>query len=103
MQESSLQRTAEIFTALGNEHRLRIVELLRDGGRCVCQIAPEFDLDLSVVSRHLSVLEQAGIIISRREGRWIHYRLADRRVLKLLSLFAGTVPGMVPQGPRRAC
>ena len=73
-----------MLAALGNEHRLRIIELLRGGERCVCEIAPEFSLDPSVVSRHLAVLEQAGLIVSRREGRWIRYRLADRRLLRLL-------------------
>lgn len=77
-------KTAELLAALGSEHRLRMVELLRGGERCVCKIAPEFELDPSVVSRHLSVLEQAGVIVSRRAGRWIHYRIADRRMLRLL-------------------
>ncbi len=79
-----MSKAAELLAALGSEHRLRIVELLRGGERCVCEIAPEFELDPSVVSRHLAVLEQAGVIISRRAGRWIHYRIADRRVLRLL-------------------
>jgi DNA-binding transcriptional ArsR family regulator len=79
-----MSKAAEVLAALGSEHRLKIVELLRGGERCVCEITPEFKLDPSVVSRHLAVLEQAGVIVSRRAGRWIHYRIADRRVLRLL-------------------
>jgi len=79
-----MSKAAEVLAALGSEHRLKIVELLRGGERCVCEITPEFELDPSVVSRHLAVLEQAGVIVSRRAGRWIHYRIADRRVLRLL-------------------
>jgi ArsR family transcriptional regulator len=73
-----------LLAALGNEHRLAIVELLRPGERCVCEISPAFALDPSVVSRHLGVLERAGVIRSRRDGRRIFYTVADRRVLRLL-------------------
>ncbi|MEO0108089.1 MAG: metalloregulator ArsR/SmtB family transcription factor [candidate division WOR-3 bacterium] len=92
-----------ILAALASEHRLRIVELLRTGECCVCEITPKFDLDPSVVSRHLAVLERAGIISSRRQGRWIHYRLADRRVLKLLAVLEGTVTKGTRFGRRHAC
>jgi ArsR family transcriptional regulator len=84
MQLTDRLSEAELLAALGNEHRLRIVELLRGRERCVCEITPQFDLDPSVVSRHLAVLERAGIVRSRRDGRWIHYQLADRRVLRLI-------------------
>jgi ArsR family transcriptional regulator len=73
-----------MLAALGSEHRLQIVELLRTGERCVCEITPEFKLDPSVVSRHLAILERAGVIVSRREGRWIHYRIVDQGVFKVL-------------------
>lgn len=77
-------RIAEILAALGTEHRLQIVELLRTGERCVCEITPTFQLDPSVVSRHLAILERAGVIRSRRDGRRIYYEIADRRVLRVL-------------------
>jgi ArsR family transcriptional regulator len=76
--------TAALFAALGSEYRLRIVELLADGERCVCEITPYFPTASSVVSHHLSVLEQAGVIVSRRDGRWMRYQLADESVLGLL-------------------
>ncbi|MFO7637926.1 MAG: metalloregulator ArsR/SmtB family transcription factor [bacterium] len=75
---------ARLLAALGNEHRLEIVGLLRGGERCVCEITPAFVLDPSVVSRHLAILERAGAIRARREGRRIFYRLADRRLPGLL-------------------
>jgi ArsR family transcriptional regulator, arsenate/arsenite/antimonite-responsive transcriptional repressor len=83
MQSTSILKTAEYLAALGNEHRLKLVELLGGGERCVCELTCEFELDPSVISRHLAVLEQAGVIVSRRDGRWIHYRVADQRVLRL--------------------
>lgn len=86
MQESVDCATARLLAALGNEHRLRLVELLAAGERCVCQLTPEFPLDTSVVSRHLAILEAVGAIVARRQGRWTHYRIADRRVLRLVAM-----------------
>jgi len=77
---------ARLLAALGNEHRLEIVELLRRGERCVCEITPTFALDPSVVSRHLAILERAGVIVSRRDGRRVFYRITDRRLLRVLDL-----------------
>ena len=85
MQEDSVAR---FLAALGNEHRLAILELLRQGERCVCEITPSFRLDPSVVSRHLAVLEQAGVISSRRDGRRVFYCISDRRLLSLLDRLA---------------
>lgn len=78
--------TTALLAALGSEYRMRMVELLATGERCVCEIAPHFPTSFSVVSHHLSVLEQAGVITSRRDGRWMRYRLVDDSVLELLGL-----------------
>jgi ArsR family transcriptional regulator len=86
-----MSKAAEVLAALGSEHRLKIVELLRRGERCVCEITPEFELDPSVVSRHLAVLEQAGVITARRSGRWIFYRVADDRILQLAAIARGMI------------
>ncbi|MEO0086139.1 MAG: metalloregulator ArsR/SmtB family transcription factor [candidate division WOR-3 bacterium] len=82
----SRELTTALLAALGSEYRLRMVQLLAAGERCVCEIAPHFPTAFSVVSHHLSVLEQAGIITSRRDGRWMRYRLTDLRVLELLDI-----------------
>ena len=84
--QQTLSKQAKILSALGNEHRLKIVELLSSGECCVCKITPKFKLDPSVVSRHLAILEQSGVIKSRREGRWIHYQIADQQVLRLIEI-----------------
>jgi len=86
MDVTSRQLTTALLAALGSEYRMRMVELLATGERCVCEITPHFPTSFSVVSHHLSVLEQAGIVTSRRDGRWMRYRLADDSVLELLGL-----------------
>lgn len=86
MDITSRQLTTALLAALGSEYRMRMVELLATGERCVCEITPHFPTSFSVVSHHLSVLEQAGVVVSRRDGRWMRYRLADDSVLELLGL-----------------
>jgi len=86
MDITSRELTTALLAALGSEYRMRMVEILGAGERCVCEIAPHFPTAFSVVSHHLSVLEQAGVIVSRRDGRWMRYRLVDDSVLELLGL-----------------
>jgi ArsR family transcriptional regulator len=84
MEITSRQLTTAYLAALGSEYRMRLVELLAVGERCVCELTPHFPTSFSVVSHHLSVLEQTGIIVSRRDGRWMRYRLNDEAVLGFL-------------------
>jgi DNA-binding transcriptional ArsR family regulator len=62
--------------ALGDETRIRILMLLQEQELCVCQILDVFDLAGSTLSKHLSVLYQAGLVQSHKKGRWVYYRLA---------------------------
>ena len=66
-----------ITKALSDQNRLRALMLLADGELCVCQIIEMLDLAASTVSKHMTVLKQAGLVQSRKQGRWIYYRLAD--------------------------
>jgi ArsR family transcriptional regulator len=79
-----------IFKALSDETRLRILKLLEKGELCVCDIVASLDMIQPKVSFHLSVLKEAGLIKDRKEGKWIHYNIDDsdmfRRFL-LLSTF----------------
>jgi ArsR family transcriptional regulator len=86
MDVTSRELTTALLAALGSEYRMRMVELLAGGELCVCDVASHFPTSFSVVSHHLSVLEQAGVIASRRDGRWMRYRLVDESVLELLGL-----------------
>src|SRR5512137_2354966 len=67
-----------LTTALADESRLRVLLALRNGELCVCQVTELLGLATSTVSKHLSILYQAGLVQSRKEGRWIYYALADR-------------------------
>jgi DNA-binding transcriptional ArsR family regulator len=77
MSESRLSQATEIFKAAGHPARLRILNMLRPGGLCVCQITAVLDLAVSTVSAHLAELKRAGLVVERKDGRWVSYSLAD--------------------------
>lgn len=67
-----------IAKAMADANRVRALLALRDGELCVCQITALFGLAPSTVSKHLSILHQAGLVESRKDGRWIYYRLPGK-------------------------
>jgi ArsR family transcriptional regulator, arsenate/arsenite/antimonite-responsive transcriptional repressor len=64
-----------LFRALGDETRLRILDLLTEGERCVCDLQSDLQLGQSLLSFHLRVLREAGLVSDRRAGRWAFYSL----------------------------
>jgi ArsR family transcriptional regulator len=64
-----------ITKALADENRVRMLLALQGGELCVCQITELFRLAASTISKHLSILYQAGLVDSRKDGRWIYYSL----------------------------
>ena len=77
----------EAFKALGDPVRLRLFSLLtRKEELCVCHLTDALDLPQSTVSRHLAVLRRAGLVETRREGKWIHYRLTGDMAASLSAL-----------------
>lgn len=85
---TALGRRHAAFQALANEDRLRLLEALRDGERCGCELMVILDAPQSTVSTHLRELREAGLVASRRKGRWNYYRIADTAVTELLDLAA---------------
>ena len=67
---------AEVFKALGHPDRLRILEDLADGERCVCELVESVGSSWSTVSRHLSVLKAAGVVVDEKRGLQVFYRAA---------------------------
>ena len=67
-----------VIKALADESRVRILMSLSGGELCVCQIVELIGLAPSTVSKHMSILKQAYLVDSRKEGRWMFYRLAEK-------------------------
>lgn len=75
MKIASLDSLEQLFKALADDTRLRILALLASGEVCVCNIHGALDLPQPAVSRHLAYLRKAGLVAARRDGLWMHYRL----------------------------
>lgn len=76
----SRERIAELFHALADETRLEVLDLLRSGERCVCELTDALRTSQSRLSFHLKVLKEAGLIKDRPEGRWIYYSISQDAV-----------------------
>lgn len=70
-----MKKSAQLFKALSDETRLRILALLGAGELCVCDLMAVLELPQSTVSRHLATLRNAGLVEDRRQGVWMYYRL----------------------------
>jgi ArsR family transcriptional regulator, arsenate/arsenite/antimonite-responsive transcriptional repressor len=79
-------RAARLFHALSDETRLSILERLRRGERCVCELTDALDAAQSRLSFHLRVLKEAGLVTDRREGRWMYYTLNAEKLAEVADL-----------------
>ena len=70
-------RNAKIFKAFCDEKRLKILELLRNGEKCVCFLAEEMKIGQSSLSYHMKILCESGVVDSRQDGKWTYYYLSE--------------------------
>lgn len=77
---------AEILKTLGQATRLKIIEFLRDGERCVCEIFPAIGEEQSNTSRHLNMMLAAGVLSRRKEGLKIYYNIKHPEILEIVDL-----------------
>ena len=75
--DSELQENAKVFKALCDPNRLAVLELLRSGEKCACVLLEQLELKQSGLSYHMKILCDSGIVASRQEGKWTHYRLSS--------------------------
>ncbi len=84
--EYHLEMRAKIFKALGHPSRLKMVEYLFGGERCVCELQATVGSDISTVSKHLNILKEAGILQDERRGTSIYYSLRMKAVPNFIAL-----------------
>ena len=98
------QENAKVFKALCDPKRLAILEQLRSGEKCACVLQEPMDLTQSGLSYHMKILCDSGLVVSRQEGKWTHYRLStagrDKAVKLLLAI---TTPDVDRQGECLSC
>lgn len=84
----SLQELTELFKALSDITRLKILKLLEKGELCVCDIIAALDVVQPKVSFHLKVLKSAGLIKDKKIGRWTHYSINETDIFKRFILLS---------------
>ena len=77
-----MREVLDVTKALADGNRLRVLMALRGGELCVCQIVALLRLAPSTTSKHMSILRHVRLVESRKEGRWMYYRLPDRHAPK---------------------
>lgn len=70
-------KDATIFKAVCDEKRLAILELLKSGEKCACILIEDMKIGQSALSYHMKILCESGIVVSRQEGKWTHYRISE--------------------------
>jgi ArsR family transcriptional regulator len=96
-------RCARLFHALSDETRLSILERLRLGERCVCELTDALDAAQSRLSFHLKVLKDAGLIADRREGRWMYYALNQNALAEVTELVEALASAPTPAERKNGC
>jgi len=87
----TVERVAARFRALGEPARLRILQALCDGERCVTDLVDDTDLNQANLSRHLQLLSAMGLVTRRKEGLFVYYALADADVMRMCELMCARV------------
>lgn len=83
-----MNETVKVFKALADEKRLKVLSLIKGEEKCACVLLEELDMTQSGLSYHMKILQDAGIVKGRPDGKWVHYRIAPQckeRIAKLLA------------------
>ena len=91
-QAIEIDRAVTLFHALSDPIRLSILEMLRGGERCVCDLQDDLDTAQSKLSFHLKVLKDAGLVEDRREGRWSYYTIVPEALAEVHDLAVAMAP-----------
>ena len=92
------QETAKVFKALCDPKRLAILEQGRKGEKCACVLQGPMDLTQSGLSYHMKILCDSGLVVSRQEGKWTHYRLSEAGRNKAVKLLLAVTSPDAEQG-----
>jgi len=88
MEERVLELKAEILKALAQPTRLKILEFLRGGERCICEIVPAINGEQSNISRHISLMQKSNLVTTRKDGVKVMVKVKDPKVFEILDSIA---------------
>ena len=84
MEERVLELKAEILKVLAQPTRLKILELLRNGERCICEIVPAINGEQSNISRHISLMQKSHLVTTRKDGVKVMVKVSDPKIFEIL-------------------
>ncbi|WP_319550595.1 metalloregulator ArsR/SmtB family transcription factor [Desulfogranum marinum] len=90
-QKAIIEAKANVLKALAHPTRLWMAEQLEHGEKCVCELAESIDADFSTISKHLSVLKQAGVVADEKRGKQVYYRLKVPCILKYMTCIEAVI------------
>jgi ArsR family transcriptional regulator len=88
MEDRVLELKAEILKALAQPTRLKILELLRNGEKCICEIVPAINGEQSNISRHISLMQKSNLVTTRKDGVKVMVKVKDPKVFEILDSIA---------------
>jgi len=88
MKEIAYNLKANYFKALGHPTRIKILEFLKDKEKCVCEIVPALKGKQANISQHLMVLKRVGLVVDRKEGLSVFYKVRNKKVFEVLDLIS---------------
>ena len=82
-----LEKTAKVFKAFSVTIRLEILDLLKNGEKCACDLLEKLDLTQSGLSYHMKRLIESGIVSAREEGKWVYYTISEQGRREIIQMF----------------
>jgi len=83
--EKNLRELENVFAALGDVTRLKMLKIIADEELCSCEVMAALELTQPTTSHHLGILERAGLLGSRRNGKWVFYKIANSQVKNIMA------------------
>jgi DNA-binding transcriptional ArsR family regulator len=84
MEERILELKAEVLKVLAQPTRLKILELLRNGEKCICEIVPAINGEQSNISRHISLMQKSHLVTTRKDGVKVMVKVSDPKIFEIL-------------------
>jgi ArsR family transcriptional regulator len=100
MEERVLELKAEVLKVLAQPTRLKILELLRNGERCICEIIPAINGEQSNISKHISLMQKCHLITTRKDGVKVMVNVKDPRVFEILDKVSAILKNQMKEQKR---
>lgn len=97
------RKIALFFKAFCDENRLKILELLRTGEKCACKLLETMNISQPTLSHHMKILCDSGIVLGRKEGKWMHYRISHEGIQIAKDYLTGLAAAATARDSKPCC